>query len=57
MVRDVPPHEDDLRIRVSSLGRNCSEAMIIELMAMYLPLGSIATLSEKVLTFRQGGKA
>jgi hypothetical protein len=57
MVRDVPPHEDDLRVRVSKLGNDCPLAMVIELMAVYLPEGSIATLSEKVIRIHGEDKA
>ena len=48
LVRDVEPHEDDLRIRVNHLGQNCPAAMSIELFALYLPLGRISTLGNQV---------
>ena len=54
LVRDVAPHEDDLRVRVSKLGQDCPAAMSIELLAVYLPAGSIQTLSQKVMAARRG---
>jgi len=57
LVRDVPPHQEDLRARATKLGTGCPAAMAIELMAVYLPAGSIATLSEKVMSSRKGGTA
>jgi len=57
LVRDVPPHADDLRARVSALATDCSAAMVIELIALYLPAGSIATLADKVVAARQTGGA
>ncbi|HPO73578.1 MAG TPA: hypothetical protein PLJ31_12540 [Armatimonadota bacterium] len=57
LVRDVPPHEDDLRARVAKLGRGCPESMAINLVAMYLPQGSIATLGQRVVGMRNGGGA
>ena len=57
LVRDVPPHEDDLRVRVAKLGRDCPESMAINLVAMYLPQGSIATLGQRVAVLRNGGGA
>jgi hypothetical protein len=57
LVRDVPPHADDLRARVSSLAAGCPAAMVIELIALYLPAGSIVTLAAKVGAARQTGGA
>ena len=57
LVRDVPPHADDLRARVSSLAAGCPTAMVLELIALYLPAGSIATLADKVVAARQTGGA
>ena len=54
LVRDVAPHEDDLRIRVSKLRQDCLAAMSIELLAVDLPAGSIQTLSQKVMNARRG---
>jgi len=55
LVRDVEPHEDDLRIRVSRLAENPHDDMKIELLAVYLPEGSISTLSSEILSCRSGG--
>ena len=55
LVRDVAPHEDDLRVRVSSLATGCPASMAIELVALYLPRGSIAALSSTVIASRQPG--
>lgn len=55
MVRDVPPSEDDLRVRVTRLGQNCPTSTVIELLALYLPQGRIATLGIQVVTTRQSG--
>lgn len=57
MVRDVAPHQDDLRVRVYKLGNACPPNMVMELLAVYLPGGSIPTLSAKVMQFREGGEA
>jgi hypothetical protein len=56
LVRDVVPHEDDLRARVTALGRNCPRSTVIELVGIYLPQGRIATLGTHVIAAqRQGG--
>ncbi len=55
LIRDVPPHEDDIRVRVVRLRNGCSSTMAIELLAIYLPAGSIATLGRKVMSLRKGG--
>ncbi|MDR2187147.1 MAG: hypothetical protein LBE62_03720 [Azonexus sp.] len=58
LVRDVPPHKDDLRVRVGALAIGCPDTMTIDLIALYLPLGSIANLPAKVVASRQrGGEA
>lgn len=49
LVRDVPPHEDDLRVRVDKLGHDCPSRMVIELIAIYLPAESIASLATMVV--------
>ena len=54
LVRDVPPYEDDLRVRVSTLVTDCPVVMSIELLAVYLPAGSIDMLSRKVIDARKG---
>jgi len=57
LVRDVTPHQDDLRVRVSSLATDCPGATIIELIALYLPAGSIPTLASKAVASHQKGGA
>ncbi len=56
MVRDIAPNQDDIRVRVNKLGDGCPSSMVMELHAIYLPGGSIATLSEKVVRFRERGE-
>lgn len=55
LIRDVPPHKDDVRNRVTKLGTDCPAAMVVELIAIYLPSGSIASFSEKIMNSRRGG--
>lgn len=57
LVRDVAPHENDLRVRVSSLANGCPDSMGIALIALYLPAGSISSLSSKVVEARGKGGA
>ena len=52
LVRDVPPNEDDLRVRVHDLGNNCPDRTGIELLAIYLPNGCIEGLGDVVLEKR-----
>lgn len=46
MIRDVPPDEADLRARSVSLARGCPANMVIELLAIYFPAGSISGFAE-----------
>jgi len=55
LVRDVDPHENDLRMRVNTLAAKCPTTMNIDLIAIYLPPGSIASLATKVIASRQPG--
>jgi hypothetical protein len=55
LVRDVTPHEDDLRVRVERLGTGCPATTIMELIALYLPAGSVPTLSTTVVSLRRRG--
>lgn len=55
LIRDVDPHVDDLRARVDKLAKDCPPQMTIELIAVYLPLGSIPTLSTKVIASKNSG--
>ena len=57
MVRDVTPNQEDIKTRVSKLGSDCPQNMVMELLAIYLPEGSIDTLSDKVLRLRKNGNA
>ncbi|MBK1700238.1 hypothetical protein [Thiococcus pfennigii] len=55
LIRDVGPHEDDVRVRVDKLATGCPTDTAIELLALYMPPGSIAKLSAKALATRAGG--
>ncbi len=55
LVRDVAPHKNDLKACVAALGRNCPGATVIELLGIYLPQGSIATLGTQVVAVRRQG--
>lgn len=54
MVRDVEPKADDVRARATSLSKKCPKDISIELRAMYLPTGSIASLSNAAIEAREG---
>lgn len=49
LVRDVDPHEDDLFKGTRKLAESSSPPISVELLALYLPAGSIANLSSKVM--------
>jgi hypothetical protein len=53
LVRDVAPHEDDLRARVASLAKDCPAATWFELYALYLPMGRIENLGHQVMQHRK----
>lgn len=55
LVRDVQPHVDDVRVRVSSLAKGCPALMTIELLAIYLPEASIEKLGTLAAKSRKGG--
>ncbi|HFD86804.1 MAG TPA: hypothetical protein ENJ35_03900 [Gammaproteobacteria bacterium] len=55
LIRDVDPHEDDVRARVEKLSEGCPTGTQIELLALYLPTGAIADLASKALATRTGG--
>lgn len=57
LVRDVNPHEDDVRVRVKKLAPDCPEGISIELLSLYLPGGSIGQLVPKTLAAKKGGGA
>lgn len=50
LVRDVDPHEDDVRARVEKLSNGCPAGTQIELIALYLPSGAISSLASIVLS-------
>ena len=54
LVRDVEPHQDDLRARVSSLGFGCPDGTRIELLALYLPQESLDRIGEAIVSMRVG---
>ena len=54
LVRDVEPHQDDLRARVGSLGAGCPEGTRIELLALYLPPDSLDGIGEAAISMRVG---
>lgn len=55
LVRDVEPHQDDLRARVDDLGAGCPEGTRIELLALYLPRESLEGIGEEMVARRAGG--
>ena len=55
LVRDVPPHENDVRVRVKSLGQGCPDSMKIKLLALYLPAGRIKGIGAAAVEFRSEG--
>jgi hypothetical protein len=55
LVRDVRPHIDDLRARVESLSQAVPAGMNFELLAIYLPSGSIPSLGPALAAARQQG--
>lgn len=57
LVRDVPPHGDDLRLCVQELATDRPLATYIELLALYLPAGRIDGIGETVTARRTGGAA
>jgi len=55
LVRDVDPHQDDLRTRVKYLAKGCPARMAIELLAIYLPKETIPNLCHMVTQSRKKG--
>lgn len=55
LIRDVAPHKDDLRVRVKKLSTGCPSGTEVELLAIYLPAGSISQLGTKVIAARKKG--
>ena len=56
LVRDVEPHQDDLRGRVDDLGAECPEGTRIELLALYLPRERLEGIGEEMVSRRAGGE-
>jgi hypothetical protein len=54
-VRDVAPSDSDCSGRASELAQQCPSTTMIELLALYFPAGSIATLAER-MTSVEGGQ-
>ena len=52
LVRDVEPHLDDIRVRVTKLAEDCPEGTRIELLALYLPTDSIAGIGTAIVARR-----
>ena len=57
MIRDVKPHEADLKASASTLSDNSPSAMRMELLAVYLPTGSIDGFNELFCPDEEGGNA
>ena len=55
LVRDVEPHQDDLRARVDDLDAGCPEGTRIELLALYLPRESLKDIGDEMVVRRTGG--
>ena len=56
LVRDVEPHRDDLRARVSGLALGSGEGTRIELLALYLPHESLDGIGEVMVLRRSGAE-
>ena len=56
LVRDVEPDQGDLSARVDDLDNGCPEGTRIELLALYLPQGSLNRIGDRLTSGRQGGE-
>ena len=56
LVRDVEPHQDDLRVRVVGLAAGCPEGTRVELIALYLPQESLEGIGEEMVSRRAGAE-
>ena len=56
LVRDVEPHPDDIRVRVSKLAEDRPQETRIELLALYLPPASIAGLGTTIVARRMAAE-
>lgn len=54
LVRDVPPHRNDVRARIESLAQDCPVGTRIELLALYLPKGRIRGIGTAAVAVRTG---
>lgn len=54
LVRDVQPNQYDVRARVEKLGKDCPNGTRIELLALYLPAGSIKGIGNAAVAARAG---
>jgi len=57
LIRDVEPHTDDIRVRVTKLAKDCPNGTRIELLALYLPKGRIEGLGAALVEQRNGGRS
>ena len=57
LVRDVSPDAADLRSRARSLAKSCPKRTAVELLAMYLPKGSISDLAKRIPLKKEGTNA
>ena len=54
LVRDVEPHQNDLRTRVSGLATGCPQGTRIELLALYLPRKNLGGIGAEMVARRTG---
>ena len=57
LIRDVLPNSEDLAASRQMLSENCPDKTMIELLAIYLPAGSIDNLRDKVVATGKRGDA
>jgi hypothetical protein len=57
LVRDVDSHQDDLRVRARGLAAGRPRTMHVELVAVYMPAGSIARFSKVCMSDEESGDA
>ena len=56
IVRDVDPHQDDLRTRLVDLSTACPTGTLIQLLVLYLPQGSLDSIGEEMISRRVGAE-
>ena len=56
LIRDVEPHQDDLRVRVGSLAEGRPPGTRVELLALYLPHESLEGIGKEMVSRRAGAK-